>query len=270
MQEFLGLPPRGRKPRFEGLTHVIDRGLTVPDVEGLMEVAGGFIDIVKLGWGTGYVTQGVERKVEAYRSHGIPVVVGGTLAEIALARGRFEEFIAWIRDLGLEHIEISDGSIRIDRREKLAIIDRLASTGDFTVLSEVGNKDPRALVAPFRWVQEIREELDAGARYVILEARESGTAGMYRPNGEVREGLIEEIEQDIDTTVLIFEAPQRHQQVWLIKRLGAEVNLGNIQPDDVIGLETLRLGLRADTVGFSVPELDAHAPSPQEFPGVGV
>lgn len=252
MQDFLGLSRRVQKPRQRGLTHVIDSGLTLSEIDGLIETAGDYVDIVKLGWGTGYVTGNVEAKVERYRSHGIPVVIGGTLGEIALARNRFDAYCEWLVELGISHIEISDGALEISRERKLELIGKLAGGDKFIVMSEVGSKDPDALVAPFRWVREIKEDLAAGASQVILEARESGNAGVYRPNGEVRMGLIEEIELDIDPNLLIFEAPLKHQQVWFIEKLGSDVNLGNIKPNEVISLETLRLGLRADTIEISV------------------
>lgn len=246
MADFLDTPSRQTKPRSKGLTHVIDTGLSLNQVNGLLELAAELIDIVKLGWGTGYVTGPLKKKVAIYQDAGIPVVIGGTLGEVALQQDKFNSFVEWIKGLGLKHIEISSGTIDVARERKLELITQLA--GEFTVLSEVGSKDPAALVAPFRWVQEIGEELEAGAEKVILEARESGTAGVYRPNGEIRMGLIEEVKHHLDIDSLVFEAPRKEQQAWLINHLGPEVNLGNISTNDVIALETLRLGLRADTV----------------------
>jgi phosphosulfolactate synthase len=173
-------------------------------------------------------------------------VLGGTLMEVAISQGRLDDYRRWISELGLTHVEVSDGSIVLDHDEKLALIASLAK--DFTVLSEVGSKDTAAVVAPYRWVQAIETELEAGAWKVITEARESGTAGLYRPDGEIRTGLVDEIVHSIDPTRLLFEAPQKAQQVWFIKMFGPNVNLGNIHPDEVIPLETLRLGLRADTI----------------------
>ncbi len=248
MTSLLDLPPRSVKPRSAGLTHVLDRGLSVAAVDGLVEVAGPYIDIVKLGWGTALVTANLEAKLERYRAHGISVVLGGTLTEVALSQDRGDDLVAWLRELGLAHIEISDGTIALAREEKLALITRLAGEG-FTVFSEVGSKDAEEIMAPYRWVEQIEAELEAGAFKVIAEARETGTAGIYRPDGEVRMGLIDEIAHAIDISRVLFEAPQKDQQVWFLRRFGAEVNLGNIAPDDVLSLETLRLGLRADTVG---------------------
>ena len=241
------LPERSAKPRAHGLTHVLDKGLSVREVDDLIEVCGDFIDIVKLGWGTAVVTGNLEAKLERYSVHGIPVVLGGTLTEIAIRDGKVDEMTAWMRDLGLEHVEVSDGSIVLDQDRKLALIERLAGEG-FIVFSEVGSKDSEEIMAPYRWVELIENELQAGAWKVITEARETGTAGIYRPDGEVRMGLIDEIAHAIDPDRLLFEAPQRDQQVWFLRRFGPDVSLGNITPDDVLSLETLRLGLRSDTM----------------------
>ncbi len=250
MNDFLEIPKRDVKPRSRGLTFVLDTGLSTVEVESLLGVAGDLIDMVKLGWGTGYVTQNVEKKVSLYQERSVPVILGGTLGEIAEAQGQIDRLVDWVKELGLSHIEISDGTLDMERSRKLELIERLSD--DLTVLSEVGSKDPDALVAPFRWVEEIKEDLNAGAAHVILESRESGTAGVYRPSGEVRMGLIEEIEHEIDHNKLVFEAPRKAQQTWFINHFGTHVNLGNIAPSEVIPLETLRLGLRADTVELSV------------------
>ena len=246
MAGFLDLPERSAKPRERGLTHVLDRGLSVAEVDGLIEVCGAAIDIVKLGWGTALITGNLDAKLERYRGHDIPVVLGGTLTELALRDGRLEGLIAWLRELGLRHVEISDGTIALEPERKRELIARLAR--EFTVFSEVGSKDAERIMAPYRWVQEIEAELAAGAAKVIAEARESGTAGIFRPDGEVRMGLIDEIAHAIDPACLIFEAPRKAQQVWFLRRFGREVNLGNVAPGDVLSLETLRLGLRSDTM----------------------
>ena len=243
---FLDLPPRSAKPREQGITHVLDRGLSVAEVEGMVEVGGEFVDFVKLGWGSALATGNLEAKLERYRAHGIPVVLGGTLTEIAIAQRRLEGLVDYVRSLGLSHVEVSDGTIALDHDEKLALIERL--TRDFTVFSEVGSKDDTRIMAPYRWVEEISSELEAGAWKVIAEARETGNAGIYRADGEVRMGLIDEIAHEIDPGSIVFEAPRKEQQVWFIERFGPEVNLGNIGPTDVLSLETLRLGLRSDTV----------------------
>jgi phosphosulfolactate synthase len=242
----LDLPARAVKPREQGLTHVLDRGLAVADVDGLVEVAGDSVDIVKLGWGTALATGNLEPKLARYREHAIPVVLGGTLTELAIQQGRVDELAAWLDTLQIRHVEVSDGTIELERDRKLDLIARLAER--FTVLSEVGSKDAAHVMAPYRWVEQIQAELDAGAWKVICEARESGTAGIARADGELREGLIDEIAHAIDPARLVFEAPQKDQQVHLLRRFGADVNLGNIAPGDVLALETMRLGLRSDTM----------------------
>jgi phosphosulfolactate synthase len=225
---------------------VIDRGLSVAEVDGLLEVAGACVDIVKLGWGTALVSANLKPKLERYAAHEIPVVLGGTLTEIAIRQGRVDGLIGWLRELGLRHVEISDGTVALEPDYKHALIERLSS--EFVVFAEVGNKDADFIMAPYVWVEQIERDLQAGAWKVITEARESGTAGIYRADGEPRTGLIDEIAHAIEPDKLIFEAPLRPQQVWLLKRFGTECNLGNIAADDVLSLETLRLGLRSDTV----------------------
>ena len=225
---------------------MIDRGLSVAEVDGLLEVIGPSVDIVKLGWGTALVTANLQAKLARYAAHDIPVVLGGTLTEIAIRQGRVDGLIAWLSELGLRHVEVSDGTIELDPSLKRELIERLAR--DFTVFAEVGSKDVEFIMAPYVWVEQIERDLDAGAWKVIAEARESGTAGIYRADGEPRTGLIEEIAHSIDTARLIFDAPLHRQQVWLLKHFGTECNLGNIAPADVVSLETLRLGLRSDTV----------------------
>ena len=242
----MDLPQRSRKPREEGLTHVIDGGLSTAEAEGLMASAGDYVDLVRLGWGSAYVTRDLEAKIECYRSAGVPVMLGGTLTELAWLQGRVEQLRGWLRELGLEHVEVSSGTVRIPEDEKLELIRSFA--GEFTVFGEVGEKNPNALLAPYRWVEMIKGALGAGARWVICEGRATGDTGLYRPDGEARTGLIDEILHEVDSNQLIFEAPKKHQQVWFIRQLGPQANLGNILPGDVISLETLRLGLRADTL----------------------
>jgi phosphosulfolactate synthase len=251
MADLLDLPARSAKPRQQGITHVLDRGLSIAAVDGMIEVAGDYVDFVKLGWGTALRTGNLERKLARYREHDIPVVLGGTLTELAIAQRRIEPLVAWVHELGLEHIEISDGTISIERGEKLALIERLSR--EFIVLSEVGSKDDTEIMAPYMWVEQIQEELAAGAWKVILEARESGTVGLYRHDGEPRMGLIDEIVHAVEPDELLFEAPRKEQQVWLVRRFDANVNLGNITPDDVLSLETIRLGLRFDTADGGPP-----------------
>jgi phosphosulfolactate synthase len=243
---FLEIPERTRKPRDRGLTHVLDRGLSLAEVDGLMETAGECVDIVKLGWGTALVSANLRAKLERYAAHGVPVVLGGTLTELAVRQGRVEGMVDWLHELGLRHVEVSDGTIELDPRVKCELIERLAR--EFTVMSEVGSKDAHTIMAPYVWIERIQGELRAGAWKVIAEARESGTAGIYRADGEVRSGLIDEIAHAVECDRMIFEAPLKDQQVWLLQFFGSECNLGNIAPHDVLSLETLRLGLRSDTV----------------------
>jgi phosphosulfolactate synthase len=251
----LGLPRRNG-----GITHVLDKGLGPRGWEDVLETAGDYIDVVKLGWGTAYVTPNLIRKVETIRAAGKPVVIGGTFFEIVFAKDKVDEYKAWLQELGLTHVEISDGTIEIPRDRKLELIAEFAR--DFTVLSEVGSKDADIVYAPYQWVEWIKEELDAGAWKVITEGREGGTAGIYRPSGEMRTGLVDEIVHDIDVADLIFEAPTKASQAWFVKQFGPEVNLGNIPPEEVIPLETLRLGLRGDTLKEVLLGERAGTPAP--------
>jgi phosphosulfolactate synthase len=244
--DFLDLPQRPQKPRETGLTHVIDIGLAPSEAESLMLTAADHIDLIRLGFGSAYVTGALQEKVDLYRSHGVPVALGGTLTEIAWLQRRVDGLRAWLKELGIHHVEVSSGSVAIPAEEKTAMIRSLAD--DFEVYAEVGEKDPDAIMAPYVWLEMIEQALEAGASKVVCEGRASGDAGLYRRDGEARTGLIDEIVHTVDFHRLIFEAPQRHQQVWFIEHLGPDVNLGNIRPDDVIPLETLRLGLRADTL----------------------
>jgi phosphosulfolactate synthase len=230
--------------RNGGLTHVIDKGMGPRGWEDVLETAGEYIDIVKLGWGTAYVTPNLRRKLEVLR--GKPVVIGGTFFEAVITQGKVDEYKRWLQELGLSYVEISDGVVDLPRERKLELIRDFAQ--HFTVLSEVGSKDADVNYAPYLWVEWIKEELDAGAWKVITEGREGGTAGIYRPSGEMRTGLVDEIVHEIAVDDLVFEAPTKASQAWFIKEFGPAVNLGNIPPDEVIPLETLRRGLRGDTL----------------------
>jgi phosphosulfolactate synthase len=230
--------------RDGGLTHVLDKGLGPRAWEDILDVAGEHIDIVKLGWGTAYVTANLRRKLDVLRSK--PVVIGGTFFEVVYVRDKLDEYKRWLQGLGIKHVEISDGTIEIPRERKLELIQDFAR--DFTVLSEVGSKDSEVVFAPYEWVEWIKEELEAGAWKVVTESREGGTAGIFRPSGEMRTGLVDEIAHSIDFHDLVWEAPTKASQAWFVKHFGPEVNLGNIPPDEVIPLETLRLGLRGDTL----------------------
>jgi phosphosulfolactate synthase len=257
---FLDLPRRAPKPRTVGLTHVIDKGLNLRDIEGLFDTAGEFVDVVKLGWGTSYVTNNLEKKIALYRSFQTPVVCGGTLFEAVYARGKVDEFKRWLVENRFSHVEISDGTLEIPRDRELELIREFAR--DFTVLSEVGSKDAEVNYAPYLWVEWMKEELDAGAWKVITEGREGGTAGIYRPSGEMRTGLVDEIVHEIAVSDVLFEAPTKASQAWFVKQFGPDVNLGNIPPDEVIALETLRLGLRGDTLKEILLGERAGTPAP--------
>jgi phosphosulfolactate synthase len=227
-----------------GLTHVIDKGLGPRAWEDVLEVAGDHISIVKLGWGTAYVTNNLERKLEVLREK--PVVIGGTFFEVVYALGNLDDYKRWLTDLGLTHVEISDGTVDIPRERKLELIADFAR--DFTVLSEVGSKDSSVEYSVDEWTQWLNEELAAGAWKVITEAREGGTAGIFDSSGGMRTELISEIANVVGPANIVFEAPTKAAQAWFVKEFGPSVNLGNIPPEEVIPLETLRLGLRGDTL----------------------
>jgi len=246
MFDYLKLPDRTAKPRESGITHVLDKGSSLQQVRDLLEVAGDCVDIVKLGWGTAVVTPNLKEKVELYQGNGIPVCFGGTFFEVCLRQNKLEEYLGTVRELGMDLIEVSDGTVAMDEDDKVALLKRLSK--EFRVLSEVGSKDAEVVIAPYKWVDSIRRELDAGAWKVITEGRESGTVGIYQAGGDVKEGLLDEIVQAVSAERLLFEAPVKSQQTWFIKQFGANVNLGNIPPDEVVSVETLRLGVRGDTL----------------------
>lgn len=223
----------------------MDKGLSIREVEDFIEVAGDYVDIVKLGWSTSYVVPNLKKKLEVYRAAGIPVYLGGTLFEAFIIRNQFDEYRRILDEFQMEHAEVSDGSIELEHDLKCEYIRTLAK--QVTVLSEVGSKDDQKIIPPYKWISLMQSELDAGAWKVIGEAREGGNVGLFRSTGEVRSGLVEEILTRIPFEKIIWEAPQKEQQVWFIKLLGANVNLGNISPKEVVPLETIRLGLRGDT-----------------------
>jgi phosphosulfolactate synthase len=245
----LTLPARETKPRSQGLTMVIDPGVPSGYLEDAVASAAEFIDVVKFGWGTALVTEDLERKVACLRRHQVRYYFGGTLFEKFVAQDRFDEYLAWCRHWAVAAVEVSNGTVALSNTAKAAYIRKCAD--EFMVLSEVGFKDPdRSLrLAPTQWVDCISEDLEAGASLVITEARESGKSGICRPDGELRWGLIEDIlRSGIRPEQVLFEAPTKDLQAHFITRVGPNVNLGNIKVDEVIGLETLRLGLRADTL----------------------
>ncbi len=242
------IPERTQKPRSSGYTMVMDKGLSLRQVEDFLEVSGQYTDIVKLGWATSYVTPNLTEKLKLYRDAGIPVYFGGTLFEAFITRGQFDDYRRVLDQYKMEYAEVSDGSITIDHDEKCNYIKDLSK--QVTVISEVGSKDVEKIFAPYKWIKLMNAELEAGSWKVIAEARESGNVGIYRDSGEVRQGLVDEILTQIPEEKIIWEAPQKAQQVWFIKLIGANVNLGNIAPAEVIPLETIRLGLRSDTFSF--------------------
>jgi phosphosulfolactate synthase len=239
------IPERTQKPRANGLTMVMDKGLSVREVEDFLEVAGPHADIVKLGWSTSFVTPNLERKLKVYKDAGIPVYFGGTLFEAFVIRNQFDDYRRILDKYGMELAEVSDGSIEIAHEQKCEFINKLSE--QVTVISEVGSKDAAKILAPYKWINLMQAEIAAGAWKVIAEAREAGNVGIFRDSGEVRQGLIDEILTQIPAETIIWEAPQKAQQVWFIKLIGSNINLGNIAPADVIPVETLRLGLRSDT-----------------------
>ncbi|MFT4738381.1 MAG: phosphosulfolactate synthase [Cyclobacteriaceae bacterium] len=239
------IPERTAKPRTTGYTMVMDKGLSLREVEDMLETSAGYTDIVKLGWATSYVTPNLQKKLDIYKEAGIPVYLGGTLFEAFIIRDQFDDYRRLLDKFNLEHAEVSDGSIELNHDRKCEYIQELAK--QVTVLSEVGSKDAAKIIPPYKWIEQMQTELDAGAWKVIGEARESGNVGLFRDSGEVRQGLVEEILTKIPTEKILWEAPQKSQQVWFIKLCGTNVNLGNIAPNDVIPLETIRLGLRGDT-----------------------
>lgn len=239
------IPERTPKPRLSGITMVMDKGLSVQEVKNFMSVAQPHVDMVKLGFGTSMVTPGLREKIELYQSFDIPVYFGGTLFEAFLVRGQMDDYTAICKDYAIRYVEVSDGSITIPHIEKCGYIEKL--TRHFTVLSEVGSKDAAHIIPPYKWIEQMKAELSAGASYVIAEAREAGNVGIYRGTGEVREGLVQEILTQIPEKKILWEAPQKAQQLYFLQLIGCNVNLGNIAPNEVIPLEAMRIGLRGDS-----------------------
>lgn len=246
--DFLTLPARVAKPRNSGLTHVLDAGLSVLELESLLLTAGSFVDIVKFGWGTAYISGSIHEKIRLCHQAGVHTCLGGTLLEIAESQGKIDQCLSWIRELGVNCLELSNGALGMGTHRKRALIRELAR--EFIVLSEVGSKQPETPVA-HDWVTEMTEDLRAGASWVITEGRESGTVGLFDAEGAIRQDLLDEILHEVGAENVIFEAPRRAQQSWLITHIGTNVSLGNVAIRDVVTLETLRLGLRADTIALS-------------------
>lgn len=240
------LPERTVAPRQNGITMVMDKGLSIPEVEHFLSIAKPHVDVVKLGFGTAVVTPNLKEKLKVYSEHNIPVYFGGTLFEAFLVRNQVDDYIKALKDYGVQYVEVSDGSVSIPHEEKCAHISRLAGEG-FTVFSEVGSKDASNVMPPYKWIEQMDAELSAGSSRVIAEAREAGNIGIYRGSGEVREGLVQEILTKIPAERILWEAPQKAQQVYFLQLLGCNVNLGNIAPNEVIPLEAMRIGLRGDS-----------------------
>jgi phosphosulfolactate synthase len=249
------IPDRTLQPRTNGITMVMDKGLSIPEVHNFMSVSGPHVDIVKLGFGTSFVTPNLREKIKVYQSYNVPIYFGGTLFEAFLVRNQFNDYIAVCKDYGIEYIEVSDGSITIPHAEKCGYIEKL--TKHATILSEVGSKDAAHIIPPYKWIELMRAELNAGATYVIAEAREAGNVGIYRGSGEVREGLVQEILTQIPGEKILWEAPQKAQQLYFIELLGCNVNLGNIAPTEMISLEAMRIGLRGDTFSLFLNKEEA-------------
>lgn len=246
------LPERTEKPRNSGLTMVMDKGISIRQAEDMMETCADFIDYVKLGFGTSVVTNNIKEKIKLYQKNNIKVYLGGTLFEAFVVRNKFDDYEKFIASLGIDSAEVSDGSITIEHDVKCEFISRLAK--NYTVLSEVGSKEEGVIIHPGRWIKMMQAELDAGASQVIAEARESGNVGIFHKNGSAHTLLINRIVNKIKLENIIWETPQKSQQVYFLKLFGSNVNLGNIGVDDVIPLETLRLGLRGDTFFSFLPE----------------
>lgn len=246
------LPERTVKPRKSGVTMVMDKGISLRQAQDFIETSAEYVDFVKLGFGTSVISKNVKEKIKLYKNAGLKVYVGGTLFEAFIVRNKFEDYLKYINDLGLDSAEVSDGSVELDHDKKCEYISKLAK--DFTVLSEVGSKEEGVIIHPARWIKMMQNELDAGSSKVIAEARESGTVGIFHKNGSAHTLLIHRIVNKIKLENIIWETPQKSQQVYFLKMFGANVNVGNIGVDDVIPLETLRLGLRGDTFFTFLPE----------------
>ena len=239
------IPERTAKPRGHGITMVMDKGLSIEEAKNFMSIGHPHVDVVKLGFGTSYVTPNLKEKLAVYKSYNMPVYFGGTLFEAFLIRNQFEDYINVCKEFEVSYMEVSDGSITIPHAEKCGYIEQLSKHG--VVLSEVGSKDAAHIIPPYKWIELMQAELNAGSAYVIAEAREAGNVGIYRGTGEVREGLVQEILTKIPAEKILWEAPQKAQQLYFLELIGCNVNLGNIAPNEILALEAMRIGLRGDT-----------------------
>jgi phosphosulfolactate synthase len=243
--DFLALPARAAKPRGRGITHVIDRGLPLAQAADLLAANGPYVDVWKLGWGISYLDPNLAAKLDLLAGHRVLASPGGTLLEIAWAQGRAADFLDWARACGFPCVEVSAGTVTMDDAAKQDLIEQAAR--HFIVLAEVGPKDPGVHLTPGHWAQAVSRDLQAGATWVLAEGRASGTVGIYDPSGAVRQDVIEAMVSVTDPGSIVFEAPRDSQQAWFVRRFGPDVNLANVDPADALGLETLRLSLRADT-----------------------
>lgn len=242
---FLTLPSRTAKPRRSGITHVLDKGLPVSDVQALLGVCGDVVDVWKLGWGTAYLDPGLPAKLAVLAEHGVLGCAGGTLLEVAWQQDAVDGYLDWCGEVGFPCVEVSCGVATMTTLQKRALVHQAAER--FIVLAEVGAKDPAITVSAQAWAAEARDDLSAGATWIITEGRESGTVGLYEPDGSVRSDVVDAVVAAVGVDTTVFEAPHKEQQAWLVRRFGADVNLANIAPADALGVEALRLGLRADT-----------------------
>jgi len=248
------IPGRTSQPRSYGLTMVADKGLSLQETKDLMSAAAPHIDVVKLAFGTAHVTPNLAEKIKVYQSYNVAVYFGGLLFEAFLVRNQYQDYVNALKEYGITHIEVSDGSVDIPHAEKCGYIEKLAKLG--TVYSEVGSKDKdrQHITPPYKWIELMKAEMEAGAQYVIAEARETGTVGLYRDSGEVREGLVQEILTKISHEKIIWEAPLKNQQLYFLDLIGCNANLGNIAPHEVVALEAMRIGLRGDSFHFYLGE----------------
>jgi phosphosulfolactate synthase len=254
---FLALPCRTDKPRRHGITHVLDKGLPIDQAAGLLQVAGLYLDVWKLGWGTAYLDPGLPAKLAMLAEHGVLACLGGTLLEVAFGQGQVDAYLDWAQQVGVDCVEVSCGAVPMTRAQKDDLIDRAGRR--FVVLAEVGAKDPEREPTPAQWAADAAADLAAGATWVVTEGRESGTVGLYDATGAVREEVLDAVTGAVDLDSLVFEAPRKDQQAFLIRRFGANVNLANVPPADALGVEALRLGLRADTLDHATVRPSAEA-----------
>ncbi|MGZ4616167.1 MAG: phosphosulfolactate synthase [Actinomycetes bacterium] len=246
---FLALPERTAKPRRRGITHVLDKGMPIGEVEALLQVCGQYVDVWKFGWGTAYLDPGLGDKLALLDGHGVLACSGGTLLEVAWQQGAVDEYLSWATAIGFPCVEVSCGAVSMSAVEKRALIETAADR--FIVLGEIGTKDPHVEVVPLAWALEAEADLAAGATWVVTEGRESGTVGLFDQAGDIRVEVVDAVVAAIGVDSCVFEAPRKDQQAWLIRRFGPDVNLGNVVPGETLALEALRLGLRADTLTTS-------------------